>query len=129
MFRVINEQSQSKFDADFNWVSFHNLTGSPGSLSPPVKNAGAGESSAFTGMVGTYHRPSDDLSTLTFLTPANAMLSVELGHLADILTALGQSKTAQGKNVSEQATLWSKRTRDAIWNTTASFISLSSFIH
>jgi meiotically up-regulated gene 157 (Mug157) protein len=79
-------------------------------------------------MVGTHHRPSDDLSTFAFLTPANAMLSVELGHLADILTASGQSKTAQGKNVTEQATLWSKRTHDAIWNTTASCISVSSFI-
>ncbi|KAJ6528134.1 Six-hairpin glycosidase-like protein [Mycena capillaripes] len=118
IFRVVNEQSQSNFDADFNWISFYNWTGSPGSLSPPVNNAGAGEPRAFTGMVGTHHRPSDDLSTFAFLTPANAMLSVELGHLADILTASGQSKTAQGKNFSEQATLWSKRTRDAIWNTT-----------
>ncbi|KAJ7816799.1 Six-hairpin glycosidase-like protein [Mycena leptocephala] len=78
IFRVVNEQSQSNFDADFNWVSFYNWTGRSGSLSPPVNNAGAGER----------------------------------GRL--------RSKTAQGKNVTEQATLWSKRTHDAIWNTTAS---------
>jgi hypothetical protein len=49
IFRVVNEQSQSNFDADFNWVSFYNWTGRSGSLSPPVNNAGAGEPRAFTG--------------------------------------------------------------------------------
>jgi len=64
-------------------------------------------------MVGTHHRPSDDLSVFAFLTSANAMLSVELTYLADILDA-----THQAKNISQSARTWSKRISDAIWNTT-----------
>lgn len=41
------------------------------------------------------------------------MLSVELGHLADILDAAKQSK-----NVSSLARQWSSRIHNAIWNTT-----------
>jgi len=118
IFRVINEQSQASFDADFNFISFYNWTGGNGALSPAVDNGGNGEPKGFTGMVGTHHRPSDDLSVFAFLTPANAMLSVELANLASILTASGQAKTAQGKNFTEQATLWSKRVHDAIWANT-----------
>jgi hypothetical protein len=55
---------------------------------------------------------------LAFLTPANAMLSVELSNLADILDAAGQAS-----NISEQAREWSSRIHDAIWNTTVSSIS------
>lgn len=80
--------------------------------------------------MGTHHRPSDDLSTFgtlpsvaqcdavaeavaAFLTPANAMLSVELGHLADILDS-----AKQARNASSLARTWSARISDAIWNTT-----------
>jgi uncharacterized protein len=63
IFRVIEEQSQATFDKDFNFISFYNWTGVSGSLSPPVNNEGNGEPKGFTGMVGTHHRPSDDLST------------------------------------------------------------------
>ncbi|KAJ7451490.1 Six-hairpin glycosidase-like protein [Mycena galericulata] len=115
IFRVISEQSQASFDEDFNFISYYNWTGGSGALSPAVANAGNGEPKAYTGMVGTHHRPSDDLSVFAFLTPANAMLSVELGHLADILTASGEAETAQGKNLSGQAALWSKRVADAVW--------------
>lgn len=62
VFRVINEQSQPTFDEDFNFISFYNWTGQSGALSPMVDNGGNGEPKAFTGMVGTHHRPSDDLS-------------------------------------------------------------------
>ncbi|KAJ7048385.1 hypothetical protein C8F01DRAFT_1282717 [Mycena amicta] len=118
IFRVINEQSQASFDANFNFISYYNWTGGNGALSPAVPNAGNGEPKGYTGMVGTHHRPSDDISTFAFLTPANAMLSVELNNLANILTASGQSKTTRGKNITAQATLWSKRVHDAIWQTT-----------
>jgi hypothetical protein len=62
IFRVINEQSQPTFDEDFNFISFYNWTGGNGALSPMVDNGGNGEPKAFTGLVGTHHRPSDDLS-------------------------------------------------------------------
>ncbi|KAI0700704.1 Six-hairpin glycosidase-like protein [Cytidiella melzeri] len=113
IFRVVEEQSQASFDENFNFISFYNWTGGPGALSPAVNNAGNGEPKAYTGLVGTHHRPSDDLSTFAFLTPANAMLSVELGHLADILDSAKQSK-----NVSTLARQWSSRIHDAIWDTT-----------
>lgn len=112
VFRVINEQSQPTFDEDFDFISFYNWTGQSGALSPMVDNGGNGEPKAFTGMVGTHHRPSDDLSVFAFLTPANAMLSVELTHLADML-----EQTRQLSNVSQQAREWSSRIHDAIWNT------------
>jgi len=113
IFRVITEQSQPSFDSDFNFISYYNWTGGPGALSPAVDNGGNGEPKAYTGMVGTHHRPSDDLSVFAFLTSANAMLSVELTYLADILDA-----THQAKNISQSARTWSKRISDAIWNTT-----------
>jgi hypothetical protein len=113
IFRVINEQSQSTFDANFNFISYYNWTGGGGSLSPMVNNGGNGEPKAYTGLVGTHHRPSDDLSTFAFLTPANAMLSVELTNLAQVLDDVRQLQ-----NVSQQAKEWSSRIEDAIWKTT-----------
>lgn len=62
IFRVIKEQSQATFDEEFNFISFYNWTGGNGALSPMVDNRGNGEPKAFTGLVGTHHRPSDDLS-------------------------------------------------------------------
>ncbi|CAK5270141.1 unnamed protein product [Mycena citricolor] len=119
---VVDHQSQASFDADFNWISYYNFTGLDGSLEPAVANGGNGEPKGYTGktlgMVGTHHRPSDDLSTYAFLTPANAMLSVELGNLVTILTESGKSKTSRGKNVTALAKTWSKRVHDAIWNST-----------
>jgi hypothetical protein len=50
-----------------------------------------------------------------FLTPANAMLSVELTHLAAILDSAGELR-----NVSQQAKQWSSRIHNAIWKTTVS---------
>jgi uncharacterized protein len=110
---VIEEQSQASFDEDFNFISYYNWTGEPGSLSPGVPNGGNGEPKGYTGLVGTHHRPSDDLSVFAFLTPANAMLSVELSSLANVLDAAGL-----GANVSIAARNYSQVISDAIWNTT-----------
>ncbi|KIJ70269.1 glycoside hydrolase family 125 protein [Hydnomerulius pinastri MD-312] len=109
IFRVINEQSQPSFDANFNFVSYYNWTGLPGSLPGLVLNGGNGEPKGYTGMVGTHHRPSDDLSIYAFLTPANAMLSVQLNNLA---TILDDAKLAP--NVSTQAKQWSENIKAAI---------------
>jgi hypothetical protein len=83
------------------------------------------------GLVATHHRPSDDISVFresykrdcrvfnhilsfkAFLTPANAMLSVELTNLADILDAARQSK-----NVSDSARRLSSRIKHAVMNST-----------
>lgn len=113
IFRVMDEQSQSTFDDDWNYVSYYNWTGGGGALSPQVFNDGNGEPKMYTGMVGTHHRPSDDLSVFAFLTPANAMLSVELIHMADMLEDAGVLS-----NVSDAARQWSSQVHDAIWNYT-----------
>lgn len=133
IFRVIKEQSQASWDEDFNFISYYNWTGTPGvSLSPLVNNDGNGEPKGYTGMVGTHHRPSDDLSTFgsfahfsynfwfgvqhfqAFLTPANAMLSVELEFLAEIMDAAGHGSS----DITSSARTWSKRIKDAVWDTT-----------
>lgn len=49
------------------------------------------------------------LNQPAFLTPENAMLSVEPAHLANMLDVVGQLR-----NVSEQAKEWSSRIHDAI---------------
>ena len=100
-------------------------------MSPAVVNGGNGEPKAFTGLVGTSHRPSDDLSVFgtcdriinhgssvlmllaAFLTSANAMLSVELTQLAMVLDEVGQLQ-----NVSKLAKQYSSTVKDAIWKTT-----------
>ncbi|KAH0839662.1 hypothetical protein J3R83DRAFT_582 [Lanmaoa asiatica] len=115
IFRVMNEQSQPSFDADFNFISYYNWTGLPGSLAGPVNNGGNGELKGYTGMVGTSHRPSDDLSVFAdrmyqlSLRLANAMLSVELNNLATIL-----DDADIALNVSAQAKQWSQSIREAI---------------
>ncbi|KAG8218384.1 Six-hairpin glycosidase-like protein [Butyriboletus roseoflavus] len=110
IFRVMDEQSQPSFDANFNFISYYNWTGLPGSLAGPVNNGGNGELKGYTGMVGTSHRPSDDLSVYAFLTPANAMLSVELTNLAIIL-----DDASIAPNVSVQAKQWSRSIKAAIY--------------
>ncbi|KAF9221854.1 hypothetical protein BS17DRAFT_796694 [Gyrodon lividus] len=110
IFRVMNEQSQPSYDANFNFVSYYNWTGLPGSLPGMVVNGGNGEPKGYTGMVGTSHRPSDDLSVYAFLTPANAMLSVELTNLANIL-----DDTNLAPNVSAHAKKWSQSIKQAIY--------------
>ncbi|KAI5120497.1 hypothetical protein M0805_000082 [Coniferiporia weirii] len=113
IFRVIDEQSQGSWDEDFNFISYYNWTGGNGALSPAVPNGGNGEPKGYSGLVGTHHRPSDDLSTFAFLTPANAMLAVELTNLANMLESAGQFS-----NISTLARNISSRVTSAIWNTT-----------
>lgn len=43
------------------------------------------------------------------------MLSVELGHLARVLDIVGQ-----GRDISRNAKIWSKRTREAVLSKTVS---------
>jgi meiotically up-regulated gene 157 (Mug157) protein len=63
IFKVMWEQSQATFDEDFNFISYYNWTGGNGALSPAVPNGGNGEPKGYSGLVGTHHRPSDDIST------------------------------------------------------------------
>lgn len=85
IFRVINEQSQPTFDEDFNFISFYNWTGQAGALSPMVDNGGNGEPKAFTGLVGTHHRPSDDLSVfgMYFFCAAGKLRQMHFSSLSN----------------------------------------------
>ncbi|KAG6129745.1 hypothetical protein E4U22_005859 [Claviceps purpurea] len=85
--QTIEEQSQSSWSNDWDFVSYYNWTGTTGSLAPPVPNGGNGEPKQANGLVASSHRPSDDLCVFNFITSDNAMLAVELSHIADMLDA------------------------------------------
>lgn len=71
--QVLHDQSQGSWDADFNFISHYNFTGTEGSLEPPVKNGGNGEPRLANGLVASSHRPSDDDQVLPYITADNAM--------------------------------------------------------
>ncbi|KAK8037609.1 hypothetical protein PG991_000955 [Apiospora marii] len=110
---TIHDQSQSTWTDDWQFVSYYNWTGTPGALSPQVPNGGNGEPKMATGLVASSHRPSDDLCVFNFITSDNAMMSVELDHIADMLDAAG----AQAE-LSKQARGYAATIQDAVWNTT-----------
>ena len=73
---VIHDESQSSWASDWEFISYYNWTGTPGSLSGPVTNGGNGEPKLANGLVGSSHRPSDDLCV--FSAPAPAPFSPHL---------------------------------------------------
>lgn len=90
--RVIDEQSQSTWADNWEYISYYNWTGEAGSLSPPVPNSGNGEPKLANGLVACSHRPSDDLCVFNYITSDNAMMSVELDNVADVLDMVGSEK-------------------------------------
>ncbi|KAG8425611.1 hypothetical protein J3458_002293 [Metarhizium acridum] len=107
--QTINEQSQSSWSDDWEFISYYNWTGTAGSLSPPVPNNGNGEPKLANGLVACSHRPSDDLCVFNFITSDNAMLSVELNHIADMLEA-----SRKLNQVSRQARQYARTIRNAV---------------
>ncbi|KAK3175644.1 hypothetical protein K4F52_010098 [Lecanicillium sp. MT-2017a] len=117
---LIHDQSQGSWSEDWQFVSYYNWTGTAGSLSPPVTNGGNGEPKLANGLVGSSHRPSDDLCVFNFITSDNAMMAVELGHIADMLDEIGQEKktSCQARRFSgiiRQAVLDHTRTPNGIY--------------
>ncbi|KAK3934046.1 Six-hairpin glycosidase-like protein [Diplogelasinospora grovesii] len=115
---VLRDQSRGSWsddeEEDWEFVSYYNWTGVAGeSLSPAVVNGGNGEPKAANGLVGSSHRPSDDLCVFNYITPANAMMSVELSNLAAMLTAIGTLPDVAGT-----AAAYSQTIRDAIFRHT-----------
>ncbi len=81
IFSVIWEQSQATLDDNFNLVSYYNWTGGNGALSPAVPNGGNNAPRAYTGLVGTHHRPSDDITTFCrSFADAKVNFSMITGH-------------------------------------------------
>ncbi|KAM3443976.1 hypothetical protein NHJ13734_001700 [Beauveria thailandica] len=111
--RLLRDQSQSSWSDDWEFVSYYNWTGTPGSLSPPVTNGGNGEPKLANGLVGSSHRPSDDLCVFGYVTSDNAMISVELALVADVLDKIGAEK-----KMASQARRFSGIIRKAIWDNT-----------
>jgi meiotically up-regulated gene 157 (Mug157) protein len=111
--RVIDEQSQSTWAEDWSYISYYNWTGEAGSLSPPVPNSGNGEPKLANGLVACSHRPSDDLSVFNYITSDNAMMSVELDNIADVLDKVGGQKSLSTTLRGHAETI-----RDAVWNHT-----------
>ncbi|KND87751.1 hypothetical protein TOPH_07591 [Tolypocladium ophioglossoides CBS 100239] len=108
--KVIQEQSQSSWSNDWEFVSYYNWTGTVGSLSPPVPNGGNGEPKLANGLVASSHRPSDDVCIFNFVTSDNAMIAVELGYIADMLDKIGN----QGE-ISSKVRQYAGTIRDAVW--------------
>ncbi|RUP43549.1 hypothetical protein BC936DRAFT_137020 [Jimgerdemannia flammicorona] len=71
---------------------------------------GNGQPIRFTGMIKSHFRPSDDSSVFPFFVPGNAMASVELEHLAQLLDTAGANK-----ELSQQARAFSVEIRNAIY--------------
>eukprot|EP00927_Polykrikos_kofoidii_P054211 TRINITY_DN48666_c0_g1_i1.p1 TRINITY_DN48666_c0_g1~~TRINITY_DN48666_c0_g1_i1.p1 ORF type:complete len:514 (-),score=53.67 TRINITY_DN48666_c0_g1_i1:73-1551(-) len=71
---------------------------------------GNGWPAAYTGMVRTAFRPSDDAVTFPFNIPANAMIAVELNRTAALV-----SKLLDQPNLASQVTSLSGEIADAVW--------------
>ena len=108
--QLIHDQSLPAFDEDYNFHSYYNWTGLPGSSSPSVKNGGNGEPWSGNGLVRSHHRPSDDLCVYPYITGDNAMVSVELNNIAQALDSAGKMP-----EVAKSARKYSATIRDAIW--------------
>ncbi|OAQ96798.1 hypothetical protein LLEC1_06971, partial [Akanthomyces lecanii] len=110
---LLRDQSQGSWSDDWEFVSYYNWTGTAGSLSPPVTNGGNGEPKLANGLVGSSHRPSDDLCVFNFITSDNAMISVELNLVADVLEKIGAEEQLAG-----HARRFSGIIKKAVWDNT-----------
>ncbi|KAM3513903.1 hypothetical protein MY11210_002440 [Beauveria gryllotalpidicola] len=110
---LLRDQSQSSWSDDWEFVSYYNWTGTSGSLSPPVTNGGNGEPKLANGLVASSHRPSDDLCVFNYITSDNAMMSVELALVADVLDVIGAEE-----KMAFHARRFSGIIKKAIWHNT-----------
>ncbi|ORX44961.1 hypothetical protein DM01DRAFT_1364697 [Hesseltinella vesiculosa] len=62
---------------------------------------GRGQPIKYTGMVRSLFRPSDDACVFTFYVPGNAMLSVELAHLSQMISSTNGVMAAKAKKISD----------------------------
>ncbi|WP_245872798.1 glycoside hydrolase family 125 protein [Deinococcus planocerae] len=74
----------------------------PGDVAPTdnLPNGGAGNPVAYTGMVWSAFRPSDDACTRNYHVPGNMMAVVELRHLAEIAREVWGDEAFAGEALS-----------------------------
>lgn len=76
---------------------------------------GRGQPVKHTGMVKSLFRPSDDATVFPFFIPGNAMLSVELSHMAKLLSSSSARNDSRIQKLSADSARISKEIRDAIY--------------
>ncbi|KAG2214619.1 hypothetical protein INT46_008164 [Mucor plumbeus] len=77
---------------------------------------GRGQPVKYTGMVKSLFRPSDDATVFPFFIPGNAMLSVELDHVSQLLSKSSvASKSSKIQILASETSRLSKEIKDAIY--------------
>lgn len=76
---------------------------------------GRGQPVKHTGMVKSLFRPSDDATVFPFFIPGNAMLSVELNHLSQLLSSSANRQNPKIQYLATESSRLSKEIRDAIY--------------
>ncbi|KAI8346384.1 meiotically up-regulated gene 157 protein [Choanephora cucurbitarum] len=77
---------------------------------------GRGQPVKYTGLVKSLFRPSDDATVFPFFIPGNAMLSVELGHLSQLLLLSSASRNnSKIQDMVVESSRLSKTIREAIY--------------
>ena len=71
---VLNDQSQSSWSPDWDFVSYYNWTGTMA----PVTNGGNGEPKKANGLVASSHRPSDDICVFSESTSQRLVFVADL---------------------------------------------------
>ncbi|KAI9323466.1 hypothetical protein BX666DRAFT_1887096 [Dichotomocladium elegans] len=117
--RTIQQQQEPTFDPETGqpnpvYYSFTQNTDRP--TETQFLN-GRGNAVKRTGLVKSLFRPSDDATIYPFFIPGNAMISVELGHVSELI-AQAHRKSGDGRLrlMADQAFNLSKEIRDAIYN-------------
>ncbi|KAI8364121.1 meiotically up-regulated gene 157 protein [Blakeslea trispora] len=76
---------------------------------------GRGQPVRYTGLVKSLFRPSDDATVFPFFIPGNAMLSVELNHLSQLLSSSTARNSSKIQNIASEASRLSKSIKEAIY--------------
>jgi len=117
---LLDAQSASTFDATTGKKLRQQYTfqrSSPKGTETQSLDGAGFPTSHGTGMIRSAFRPSDDATIFQFLVPANAYMSVELGHLAKLLRSLSTpGSDRETDKLVARATLKSQEIRQGIFD-------------
>ena len=117
VFRVIREQSQPSFDTKTGiWnQAYYTFQRQTNTATETLALGGAGYPvNEDLDLVRSAFRPSDDTTIMQYFIPGNAMLSVELDHLAGLLKHAAKAGVAGAEAYIEKAATFSKLIRKAV---------------